>query len=210
MPIRAAVFDWGGTLAQPEPNFFSEVAEEFELTSDEIWAVFRGPTAAESQLTGRRFDLADVRGAMSAALPDRLGARTSAAAARLSEFYVNPDRMIVAPEMLKLLRDLRAAGVPTGCLSNGPPEVVEQSWAPLLKDALPAVAVVSGALGIGKPEPAAFEAVANALEVAPAECVFVDDTEMHVDAARAVGMRAVLFEGDVAAIRSELEAAGLL
>ena len=81
---------------------------------------------------------------------------------------------------------------------------------PLLKDALPGVAVVSGALGVGKPEPAAFEAIATALDVTPAECIFVDDTEMHVDAARAVGMRAVLFEGDVAAVRAELEVAGLL
>jgi putative hydrolase of the HAD superfamily len=48
-------------------------------------------------------------------------------------------------------------------------------------------------LGLRKPDPAAFEAAAAALDVAPARCLFVDDSAANVDGARAAGMRAELF-----------------
>jgi putative hydrolase of the HAD superfamily len=37
-------------------------------------------------------------------------------------------------------------------------------------------------------------------EVDPADCLFVDDNELNVEAARRLGMRAVLFESNEQAI----------
>jgi HAD superfamily hydrolase (TIGR01509 family) len=54
--------------------------------------------------------------------------------------------------------------------------------------------------GVAKPDPRAFRAVCGELGVAAADCLFVDDAAVHVEAARAVGMHGHLFEDTAAAI----------
>jgi putative hydrolase of the HAD superfamily len=56
--------------------------------------------------------------------------------------------------------------------------------------------VVSAEVKMAKPEPAVFRLAAARLGLAPAECVFVDDWDKNVDAAREVGMRAILYRVD--------------
>ena len=63
---------------------------------------------------------------------------------------------------------------------------------------------VSCQTGVRKPEPAAFQIALDRLGVAPDEVVFVDDSQTNVDAAAALGMRAVRATGDVPALRSAL------
>jgi putative hydrolase of the HAD superfamily len=86
---------------------------------------------------------------------------------------------------------VRAAGLRTGLLSN--------SWGmhdyprhlfPALFD----VVVISGEVGMRKPEERIFRHTAGLLGLAPHECVFVDDLEVNVAAAEAVGMTAVLHD----------------
>jgi FMN phosphatase YigB (HAD superfamily) len=52
----------------------------------------------------------------------------------------------------------------------------------------------SSALGVFKPDPRAYLAAAAALELAPGECLFVDDLPVNVEAACAAGMRGVLLD----------------
>ena len=63
---------------------------------------------------------------------------------------------------------------------------------------------VSCETGARKPERAAFQIALDRLGVAPDEVVFVDDSQTNVDAAAALGMRAVRATGDVPALRSAL------
>ena len=56
--------------------------------------------------------------------------------------------------------------------------------------------VCSAEVGMAKPEPAIYELAAERLGLEPRECVFVDDLDTNVDAARQVGMQAVLFRKD--------------
>lgn len=56
--------------------------------------------------------------------------------------------------------------------------------------------VVSAEVGVAKPEPAVFHLAVERLGLDAAECVFVDDWDKNVEAARAVGMRAVLHRAD--------------
>lgn len=67
------------------------------------------------------------------------------------------------------------------------------------------VVVASGDIGYAKPEPAAYQITADRLDVRCDECVFVDDREVFVEAARGVGMQAFVYEG-VDHFKSELEA----
>jgi HAD superfamily hydrolase (TIGR01509 family) len=56
--------------------------------------------------------------------------------------------------------------------------------------------VISAEVGMAKPDPAIFRLAIERLGLAPAECVFVDDWDANVEAAREVGMRGVIHRVD--------------
>ncbi len=90
--------------------------------------------------------------------------------------------------MVGLFRRLRAAGVPTGLLSN--------SWGgeyprDLCSDLFDAT-VISSEVGMRKPEPRIFRHVAELLGLQPSECIFIDDIEANVAAAAQMGFTGVL------------------
>ena len=53
--------------------------------------------------------------------------------------------------------------------------------------------VVSGAIGMKKPEPEVYRLLLQQLGANPAECLFVDDRKENLDAAAALGMQVVLY-----------------
>jgi putative hydrolase of the HAD superfamily len=63
-------------------------------------------------------------------------------------------------------------------------------------------------IGVMKPHPEIYAAAAKHVAVMPSECYFVDDLAENVRGARAVGMRALQFEG-VDRLCEELKKAGL-
>ncbi|WP_405854865.1 HAD family phosphatase [Streptomyces sp. NBC_01515] len=68
--------------------------------------------------------------------------------------------------------------------------------------------VYSHEIGVRKPDPRAFAVVCARLQVRPGDCLFVDDFAPNVEAARAAGMQAHLFEenaGTVARITAHLD-----
>jgi 2-haloacid dehalogenase len=69
--------------------------------------------------------------------------------------------------------------------------------------------VVSGEVKMLKPDPAIYWLALDRFGLRPADALFVDDREINVEAARAVGMKAHLFT-DAAGLRARLEAEGLL
>ncbi len=70
-------------------------------------------------------------------------------------------------------------------------------------------AVVSGEVRLTKPDPAIYRLFLARNGLAPETCVFIDDREENVSAARALGIDAVRFES-ADALRPELAARGLL
>ncbi|WP_187352193.1 HAD-IA family hydrolase [Allosaccharopolyspora coralli] len=87
------------------------------------------------------------------------------------------------PPMVTATRAVRAAGLRTALLSNADGGFDQPEWAELF-DAV----VVSGTVGVAKPDPEAYALTARRLEVPPEQCVFVDDLRRNVDGAVAVGM----------------------
>ena len=93
------------------------------------------------------------------------------------------------PVMLDALVATRRRGMKTALLSNSwgmagyPTERFEE-----LFDAV----VISGEVGLRKPEPAIYELTVSRLDVPAARCVFVDDHPGHLPAAQTAGMTTVL------------------
>lgn len=98
-------------------------------------------------------------------------------------------------------RRLRDAGVLTAVLSNS--WGVDAYPTHLLADHFDDV-VISAEVQLRKPDPAIFTLAADRLDVPVAACVFVDDLELNVEAARAVGMTAIHHDGDEGRVLAEL------
>lgn len=70
--------------------------------------------------------------------------------------------------------------------------------------------VVSAEVGVAKPAARIFQLAAERLGVEPPACVFVDDWDQNVEAAREVGMQAVLHRADQGHdLRAQLAAVGV-
>jgi putative hydrolase of the HAD superfamily len=95
---------------------------------------------------------------------------------------------VTVPAMYDTVRVLRGAGLRTALLSNswGCDEYPREDF-PGLFDAV----VISGEVGMRKPEPEIFLHAAQQLGLPPRECVFVDDVEPNVAAAVGCGMAGV-------------------
>lgn len=92
------------------------------------------------------------------------------------------------PAMNALVRRARSHGIRTALLSNSwGNSYPRDTWDGMFDDI-----VISGEVGLRKPEPEIFLLAAGRLELKPAECVFIDDLELNVDGARAVGMTGIL------------------
>jgi putative hydrolase of the HAD superfamily len=125
---------------------------------------------------------------------------------------VDPDGLVerifsglrLEEDMLEAVAATRAHGLKTGLLSN--------SWGTRLYprariDSLFDAIVISGEVGLRKPDPAIFELVLQRLGVVAARGVFVDDHPGHLSAAAELGMTTVLHRSPSTTI-TELE--GLL
>ena len=70
-------------------------------------------------------------------------------------------------------------------------------------DDLADVVVNTSRIGVAKPDPRVFAIAAESVGVPIDQCLFIDDTESHVLAARSIGMQAIHFRGidDLRALR---------
>ena len=97
------------------------------------------------------------------------------------------------PEMTDAVEALRRSGVRTGVLSNS-------WWFPMYDRPFYArafdVQVISGRVGVRKPERAMFEKGLEALGVAPERILFVDDFEENLPPAQELGMSVFLHDPD--------------
>jgi 2-haloacid dehalogenase len=109
---------------------------------------------------------------------------------------------------VEVLRDLHEAGVPVFALTNWSDELFPHAlerfdFLGLFEDI-----VVSGTVGLAKPDPAVFTLLAERIGRPLADCVFVDDSPANVAAAANAGMDAIRFTDDEP-LRPQLRSRGL-
>ncbi len=109
--------------------------------------------------------------------------------------------------MLDWVSRLRAAGIKTGLLSNMPCDLVTYlrtncKWMEKF-----VFKTFSSEVRLIKPDPAIYEHTLHGLGVSASESLFVDDREINIQAARALGMHAIQFSS-IAQFSEDLEAMG--
>jgi 2-haloacid dehalogenase len=94
---------------------------------------------------------------------------------------------------VRLLEDLRRAGVPTWSITNFSAEKYAEAIRrfPFLTGFRDTV--VSAHERLLKPDPAIYRVLVDRNRLDPATCLFIDDVEENVAGARSVGMKAVVF-----------------
>jgi putative hydrolase of the HAD superfamily len=107
-------------------------------------------------------------------------------------------------EVLSLVSRLHRAGVFLALLSNLPTDhqsyfVSHFDWLKFFP-----VCVFSCETGYAKPQPEIYGICLDRLEVPAEKCLFVDDTEKNVAAARKMGVKSTLFNG-VGSLEKELQ-----
>jgi len=189
------IVDYGGVLTSDVFASFQAFCEAEGLPPDTVRDRFRGDPEARELL------FALETGALTEA---QFEPRFAAVLEVESEQLI--DRLFGGMEpdeaMLAGVRAARRAGVRTAMLSNSWGE--ERYDAAMLAELFDAW-VISGEVGLRKPQPEIYALAAERLGLAPEACVFVDDLPGYLKPALAMGMATVLLRGDAAATLAEVE-----
>jgi putative hydrolase of the HAD superfamily len=202
MPIRAALFDFGGVITTSPFDAFARYERARGLPDDFIrtlnatnpdqnaWAhlernhidmdVFCDRYEAEARTAGHEIDAREVLASLA------------------GEFR---------PAVVEAIKRCRAK-ITTGCITNNVAPMSErEGWAgQVTLDELFDVVIESSKVGFRKPDPKIYELACDAMGVEPAEVVFLDDLGVNLKPAAAMGMTTIkVVDPDVAL--AELEAA---
>jgi 2-haloacid dehalogenase len=201
-PVRAVVFDLGGVLIDWDPRYLYR--QLFDGREAEMEAFLTLVTTKEwnhRQDAGRPW--AEAVEELGLAHPEQRDL-IEAYASRWEEMLGGAIEGTVA-----ILAELRDAGVPLYALSNWSAETFPRARA--MYDFLGWFdgTVISGELGITKPDPRIYEHLLETFDLEAAQVFFTDDLEVNVEAARALGIEAVVYRGPEP-LRRDLVAAGFL
>jgi epoxide hydrolase-like predicted phosphatase len=191
--LRGLVMDWGGVMTGGMDSSVAAwtAAHDVDPARFEVlmhrWAFARPSLAGSSReanpvhaLERGQIEVAEFERRVAAELTTRSGAPV-AAAGMLGRMLAG---MHVEPDMVGLVGRARGAGVRTALLSNswGTGGYQRDGWEQLFD-----VVVLSGDVGMRKPDADIFHHTLGLLSLPAADCVFVDDIGHNVDAAAALG-----------------------
>ena len=201
MDVKAIIFDLGGVVLEWNPRRlyrqYFDNPEDMEAFLAEI--DFTAWNALQDK--GRPF--AEGVAVLSAQYPHR--------ARLIRAYHEHWEQSVGGPiaGTVGIAHRLKQAGYPLFALTNWSAETfpIAQKKYECLKlfDAI----VVSGEVGLIKPDPAIFELTIRKTGVHASQCLFVDDHALNIAAAQRLGMRAILFRSPEA-LDAELREMGIL
>ena len=182
---KAFIFDFGRVISAQKPDaVFHGYEAELGLAPGTINTIMFDSPYWQRALVGE-MDLS----AYWQAIGPALNLHTAGAVAAFRDRYYMDEK--INPGVLQLLQRLFGR-YKLAILSNHPPGL--HAWlADWEIDGLFDVVVCSGDEGMAKPDPRVFYLTLERLGLSPPEAAFIDDTEGHVAAARALGMQGMLF-----------------
>lgn len=187
--LTALVVDYGGVLTNSIPEVFGAWVAADGLAPEDVRAVLgdlltADPTAgADDSLHGLErgeLDVSEFERRLAVRLRRADGGAVEATGLLRRAF----SGMRVEPRMTAAVARAREAGVRTALLSNSwSLDYDRAGWEEMFDEV-----VISGEVGLRKPEPEIFALTAERLRVPADGCVFVDDLAANVHGAVAAGM----------------------
>jgi putative hydrolase of the HAD superfamily len=191
--IEAVIWDFGGVFTTSPFEAFARYERENELPADLIRKI-----NSQNHLTNAwaRFERAEL---------DLDGFDKAFADEALEMGHYVPGKDIIAllsgdfrPEMIEALRRIKTK-YKTGCITNNVPsnQMGSNEGRSLYARDIMALfdhVIESAKTGIRKPDPRIYEMMCEALNVVPANCIFLDDLGVNLKPARAMGMETIKVE----------------
>jgi epoxide hydrolase-like predicted phosphatase len=197
MTIKAIIFDIGGVLVRTVDRAPRQaLADQLGMTAQALEElVFGGESGRQAQLGNLDESEQWVYACQQVGWPLE----------RVSEFrrqFFGGDRFDT--ELLDHIRRLHQ-NYKTGIISNAMAGTRAQIEGPWEMGGLFDAIVLSGEVGVMKPDPRIYQAALQQLDVQAEQAVFIDDFLHNIDGARAVGMHGIHFQNPEQ-VRVELEA----
>lgn len=194
MAFSTIIFDFGGVITSSPFEAFNRMEAARGLTRD---FVRRVNSANPDSNAWARFERAEC----SAAEFDLLFAEE----ARALGYTLDGEAVIaclsgdIRVEMVAALDRLKAEGFALGCITNNVPSGKGAGMAGSEAKAIAVAAVMarfdhiieSSKIGIRKPDPRIYMMMCKALDVASADCIYLDDLGINCKPAAALGMAAI-------------------
>ena len=208
--IRGVISDFGGVLTNRLIEAFAAFQDETGITTEQLGRGMQRVAEREGEHPLYQLERGEVTEReflenLSWGLEPELGHRPTLH--RFREIYF--DALHANEPMLDLMRELRTNGYRMAILTNNVRE-----WEDLWRSKLPLdeifeLIVDSAWVGMRKPDPEIYKLTLERMGGLPPEaCLFVDDNELNVEAARKLGMTAVQFHSNdqaIPEIRAALE-----
>jgi putative hydrolase of the HAD superfamily len=199
--IKAVISDFGGVLTTPLIQSFMAFQDETGISTETLGKGMQAAAEANGEnplFEMERGEITEVAflETLTDALEPLLGHRPEMH--RFKEIYF--DALEPNPEMIGLMRELKAEGYQMAMLTNNVRE-----WEPLWRSMLPVdeifeTVVDSGFVGCRKPESKIYELTLERISRPAEACLFVDDVLVNCEGARKAGLRAVHFQDNGQAI----------
>jgi putative hydrolase of the HAD superfamily len=199
--VRAVISDFGGVLTTPLIQSFMAFQDQTGITTETLGKAMQAATEANGENPLFEMERGEIsEDAFLAQLIDSLepllGHRPEMH--RFKEIYF--EALEPNPEMIELMRELKAEGYRMAMLTNNVRE-----WEPFWRSMLPVdeifeTVVDSGFVGCRKPESKIYAMTLELIEMAPEACLFVDDVLVNCEGAEKAGIRAVHFQDNDQAI----------
>src|SRR5450759_4620314 len=185
--MRGLIVDWGGVLTMPIHMAIGSWLKATGVERDHYGAVLGrwieplpGEMSPVHQLERGEIAVEDFEHMLSSALAHE----GSAVEAQGLVSTMFADLAIYEDSMTSLVTRAHAAGIRTGLLSNSWGHDYDRSdWLDMFD-----VVVISGEVGMRKPEREIFELALDRLGLPAAECVFIDDVPDNIEAAVEAGL----------------------
>ena len=189
--MQGLIVDWGGVLTMPIHTAIGGWLEATGVDRDHYGEVLRHwvePTPGEispvHQLERGEIAVEEFEHLLSSALANE--GSTVAAQGLVGTMFA--DLAIYEDSMTSLVTRAHAAGVRTGLLSNSWGNDYDRSdWLEMFD-----TVVISGEVGMRKPELEIFELTVDRLGLPAGECVFIDDMAHNIAAAAQAGLAGIV------------------
>jgi putative hydrolase of the HAD superfamily len=186
----ALLIDFDGVVRRHDPEVNAGIERRHGLPAGTLLATGREWRRLRPAIAGE-VTREEWRNNFAEALADRVGG-IEPARAMVKEF--DDYRGEIVPEVLAFVDEVREAGKPVALVTNAMDDLDQVLAYHDLADRFEAV-VNSSVIGVHKPAPAFFAAACRAVETPPKRCLFVDDDDRSVRAARAAGLSAYRYNG---------------
>jgi putative hydrolase of the HAD superfamily len=203
--IEAVLFDLGGVYTESPFAAMESIGEEMGTSPETIVSILFGNYHEDNDHPWHRLERGEIT---------LVSARKSIIElAKEHGLELDPVEMLSRigtgggsrDVLIERTRLLRTDGYKTALVTNNFAEV-RKAWRRLLPiDELFDIVVDSSEIGMRKPAPSIFFHTVEQLDVAANRCVFLDDFEGNVVAARKLGMKGVLVGSDITEAIRELD-----